>query len=82
MKNFRLELVSPSGLLRSVEVKDLFVHGVDGELGVLPQHAPLKTILKPGVLRYTDLDNNQEAIQIGSGIMEISQDLVKIISNQ
>ena len=44
-------LVSPERELFSGEVKQVDAPGTDGEFGVLPQHAPFMTTLKPGVVR-------------------------------
>ncbi len=47
-------LVSPERELFSGEVKQVDAPGVEGEFGVLPQHAPFMTVLKPGVVRIHD----------------------------
>ena len=44
-------LVSPERELFSGDVKQVDAPGVEGEFGVLPQHAPFMTVLKPGVVR-------------------------------
>ncbi len=44
-------LVSPERELFSGEVKQVDAPGAEGEFGVLPQHAPFMTTLKPGVVR-------------------------------
>ena len=44
-------LVSPERELFSGAVKQVDAPGVEGEFGVLPNHAPFMTVLKPGVVR-------------------------------
>lgn len=44
-------LVSPERELFSGDVKQVDAPGAEGEFGVLPQHAPFMTTLKPGVVR-------------------------------
>ena len=44
-------LVSPVRELFSGDVKQVDAPGVEGEFGVLPNHAPFMTVLKPGVVR-------------------------------
>lgn len=44
-------LVSPERELFSGDVKQVDAPGIEGEFGVLPQHAPFMTVLKPGVVR-------------------------------
>ncbi len=49
----KLTLVTPERrLLTDVEVEEVFVPGLRGELNILPGHAPLMTTLTTGVLRY------------------------------
>jgi len=47
-----LEVVAPDRLVFSGLVDRFWLSGVDGDLGVLPGHAPLLTSLKPGLLHY------------------------------
>mgnify|MGYP003508177391 CR=1 FL=1 len=44
-------LVSPERELFSGDVKQVDAPGVEGEFGVMPQHAPFMTVLKPGIVR-------------------------------
>ena len=50
---FNLTLVTPDKkLLAGEEIEEVFVPGERGELNILPGHAPLVTLLVPGVLKY------------------------------
>lgn len=48
--SFKFELVSPERLLVSEDVRSVVVPGSEGELTALPGHAPLMTVLRPGVV--------------------------------
>ena len=50
MANFHFELVSPQKLLFSGDVEQVDVPGAEGEFGVLAEHAPMVTTLRPGIL--------------------------------
>ena len=50
MATFHFDLVSPEKLLFSGEVTQVDMPGSEGDLGVLAQHAPLVTSLRPGIL--------------------------------
>ena len=50
MANFHFELVSPEKLLFSGDVQQVDVPGVEGDFGVLADHAPMVTTLRPGIL--------------------------------
>ena len=47
----RVELVTPEGPAYSDEARMVIVPGAEGELGVLPRHAPLVARLNPGETR-------------------------------
>ena len=50
MAEFHFDLVSPERLLFAGEVDQVDVPGAEGDFGVLPQHAPMVTALRPGIL--------------------------------
>src|SRR5262245_35730730 len=50
MATFPFELVSPTQLVFSGEVQQVDVPGAEGDFGVLAQHAPFVSTLRPGVL--------------------------------
>ena len=50
MATFHFDLVSPEKLLFSGEVEQVDLPGSEGDLGVLAQHAPMVTTLRPGIL--------------------------------
>jgi len=44
----KLEIVTPDGQVYAREVDSVYLPGADGDLGILPQHAPLMTLLGSG----------------------------------
>ena len=50
MANFHFELVSPQKLLFSGDVEQVDLPGAEGYFGVLANHAPMVTTLRPGIL--------------------------------
>jgi len=75
-----LDIVTPEKKVFSAPVESIYLPGADGEMGVLPMHSGLVTALQPGVLRYTH--NGQEIeMAIGSGFAEVSQTLVKVLTD-
>ncbi len=76
----RLEIVTPEKLAFSDEIDSVVVPGAEGEMGILPSHAPIVSTLQPGELRY--LKNGQEiALAIGTGIVEVSNDRVSVLTD-
>ena len=76
----RLEIVTPGAKTFSEDVDMVTMPGADGELGILPLHAPLMTRLKPGSLRV--LRNGQETLLvIGEGFAEVLPDRVSVLTD-
>jgi F-type H+-transporting ATPase subunit epsilon len=61
---FMLEIVTPEEILYKEEVQFMVAPAVEGELGILKNHAPLVAALKIGVLRYQDPAGNEFRIAI------------------
>jgi len=66
----RLDIVTIERLIYSGEVDMVIVPGIEGELGILPHHAPLLTALKYGELRVRRGDD-EDSYAIGGGFMEV-----------
>jgi F-type H+-transporting ATPase subunit epsilon len=81
MAKLRVEVVTGE---REVLVEDdvdmVVVPGIEGQLGILPQHAPLITTLTPGELRITR-GGNEEALVVGGGFMEVAADRVMVLAD-
>jgi len=76
----RLEIVTPEARTYSDDVDMVVLPGVEGELGIFPQHVPLLTELKPGELRV--LKNGQEiALAVGEGFVEITAGHVSVLTD-
>jgi F-type H+-transporting ATPase subunit epsilon len=76
----RLEIVTPEAKTYSDDVDSVVIPGIDGELGVLPLHAPLMTLLEPGELRV--LKSGQELrLAVGEGFVEITPEKVAVLTD-
>jgi len=76
----RLEIVTPEAKTYSDDVDSVVIPGIDGELGVLPLHAPLMTQLEPGELRV--LKGGQElCLAVGEGFVEITPEKVAVLTD-
>jgi len=71
MANFHFELVSPEKLLFSGDVEQVDVPGAEGDFGVLAQHAPMVTTLRPGILTVHTGGAAQRIVVLG-GFAEVS----------
>lgn len=76
----RLEIVTPEAKTFSDNVDSVVIPGVEGEIGVLPMHAPLMTLLEPGELRV--IKNGEEIrLAVGEGFVEITQEKIAVLTD-
>lgn len=76
----QLEIVTPEEKTFSDMVDDVIVPGSEGELGILVNHVPLVTTLKPGELRYRK-DGEEHHLAIGEGLVEITANRVAVLTD-
>ena len=75
----KLDIVTPLGRIFEGEVKEVYFPGIEGEFGVLDEHAPLMTTLMPGVITIKKEDNSEENIAINSGYVEVTPKHVNVL---
>jgi F-type H+-transporting ATPase subunit epsilon len=66
------ELVSPERLLFSGDVVEVDIPGTDGDMGILPGHAPVLSTLRPGVITVTKEGGAKERIFVRGGFAEVN----------
>ena len=76
----KLEIVTPEKRVVETEADSVTVPTASGEAGILPNHAPLVSALKPGVLSYTTR-NTTEKIAIAGGFVEVNNDKVSVLAD-
>jgi F-type H+-transporting ATPase subunit epsilon len=74
-----LEIVTPERLAYSGEVDSVQVPGSEGELGILPHHAPLVSMLGIGELRIRT-GGNEELFAIAGGFVQVRPDKVVVMA--
>jgi F-type H+-transporting ATPase subunit epsilon len=70
MATFHFDLVSPEKLLFAGDVDQVDVPGLEGDFGVLAQHAPLVTALRPGIL-VIHREGGEQRIVVNGGFAEV-----------
>jgi F-type H+-transporting ATPase subunit epsilon len=76
----RCEIVSQDHLVFEGNVDIVIVPGVEGEMGILPRHAPLLSALKMGVIRVRDQGKELE-FTVSGGVVEVQPDIVTIMAD-
>lgn len=79
MSTFLLEIVTPERKVYEQEVNMIIVRGVEGELGILPNHIPFVTPLKIAPLEAKKAGGN-ETIAVSGGFMEVRKNKVVILA--
>jgi F-type H+-transporting ATPase subunit epsilon len=80
MSRIRLDIVSPERIVYSDDVDAIIAPGVEGQLGILPHHAPLITMLQPGELRVRK-GEEETCIAIYGGFLEVRPDRVIVLAD-
>lgn len=81
MAKLRFELVSPERIVYSGDdVEMVIAPGADGELGILPNHAPLLTALGIGELRIKK-GEEEESFAVGGGFLEVLANRVIVMAD-
>ena len=81
-KTFHVDIVSAESAIFSGEATLLIAPGEAGELGILPEHMPLLTRIKPGTVRIQPAaGGEEELIYVSGGMMEVQPDRVTVLAD-
>ncbi|MCC6328071.1 MAG: ATP synthase F1 subunit epsilon [Acidobacteria bacterium] len=76
----KLEIVTPERRVVDETVDSVTVPTLSGEAGILPNHAPLISALKPGILSFTN-KGTTERLAVAGGFVEVSSDMVSVLTD-
>jgi F-type H+-transporting ATPase subunit epsilon len=77
---FTFELVSPETLLLSGEADLVTVPGAEGDMGIMSNHAPLMTSLRPGMVSVNMKEGGEQSFFVRGGFADISPAGVTILA--
>ena len=81
-KTFHVDIVSAEQQIFSGEAERVIAPGEAGELGILPEHIPLLTRIKPGTVRIqVPSAAEEEVIYVSGGMMEVQPDRVTVLAD-
>ncbi len=78
---FKVELVTPKGVVLDKEVEEVIAPGIMGEFGVLVGHTPMLTFIKPGIFSYLE-DDQFTRFVVGPGFCEVLKDAVTVLVDE
>ncbi len=76
----KLEIVTPEGTAYSKDVEMVTLDGVEGQLGILPNHTRLMTQMVPGEMIML-INGKEESLAVGEGLVVVSHDRVEVITD-
>jgi F-type H+-transporting ATPase subunit epsilon len=76
----KLEIVTPEKKVVDMEVDAVYVPTAGGEIGILPNHAPLISALKPGILSYAEKGETASMV-VSGGFVEVSANKVSVLAD-
>ena len=72
-----VSVISPEKVLFEGQASGVVAPGFDGELGILPGHAPLMTVLGKGTLR---LDGTSQSFRVEGGFLQVVDNVVRVVT--
>jgi F-type H+-transporting ATPase subunit epsilon len=79
-ETLKFQIVTPDGEAYSEDVNMVTLPGVEGQLGVYPQHVPLMTQMTPGEI-IVRKDNHDYYLAVGEGLIEVMGDHVAVLTD-
>ncbi len=81
MAQLHLEFVSPEQVLFSGDVDQVDLPGAEGDMGILPGHAPLVTVLRPGIVTIFRQGTRLPVVVIG-GFAEVGPSGLTVLADR
>ena len=75
-----LEVVTPFRTVLNEDVDSVTLPGIEGELGILPEHVPLLTKLDTGIMSYLNGSGNTQAIAVHWGYAQVDGNNVRVLA--
>ena len=79
MSNFTVEIISPARSVLKVDAREVILPSFEGEIGILKDHIPIITFLRPGIIKILS-DANQEFF-VEDGTVEFVNDNLLILTS-
>lgn len=76
----RCEIVSQDRTIFQDDVDIVILPGAEGEMGILPHHAPVLTTLKFGVIKIRRA-GKEELFAVAGGVAEVQPDIVTVLAD-
>ncbi len=78
-KDFNIEIISPEKKILSDKSSSSKIPGFEGEMSILPNHIPLITFLRPGIIKVSGSSDKEYFVE--EGTVEFSNNNLSILSS-
>ena len=79
-EQLNLEVVTPNRTVLVEDVESVTLPGIEGELGILPEHIPLLTTLDTGIMSYKSSSGKTQAIAVHWGYAQVEGNSVRVLA--
>ena len=79
-KTLKLQIVTPEGTVYSDDVEMVGLRSSEGQIGILPNHVRLMTLMLPGEMRVRK-NGHDQFLAVGRGLVEVTGDSVAIATD-
>lgn len=77
----KVSVISPEKVMFEGEARGVVAPAFDGEMGILPMHAPLMTLLGKGLLRI-DTTDGERRFGVDGGFLQVVDDQVRVVTER
>ena len=78
-EKFTVEIISPDKTILKTEASEVTIPSYEGEMGILKDHIPLITFLRPGLIKI--IEKTEEKIFVEDGTVEFVKDNLLILTS-
>ena len=79
-EKFKVEIISPENSILKTETSEVVIPSYEGEMGILKDHIPLITFLRPGIIKI--IDGNEKKFFVEEGTVEFSNNSLLILTSK
>ena len=82
MATLTVSVISPERVLFEGAAKSIVAPAFDGEVGIMPQHAPMMTLLGKGTLRVESVEGGTQRFAVDGGFLQVAEDHVRVVTEK
>ncbi len=81
MSLFNLKIITPEKIYLNEDIKQLNIKTIDGNIGILPHHSPLFSMIEISILNFIGKDDKKKLLAIGGGAINVKDNQAIIITD-